>query len=122
MGKDGFGLQKQEGCVLTTGGPDYIVHGGPIDAEFGKADSKEAELFKSGTTPLFTMFYNEPWNNNTTGPVPFLDTPEVHLSCLTRVVTESDRTSGAPSMHIFKGSLSLVWLSLSTLLWMWMSG
>lgn len=63
------------------------------------------------------MFYNEPWNNASTGPVPFLDNPEVHLSCLT-IVPSAKQTSGSVRLAGSIGNLGLMWLSFTSLLWL----
>lgn len=65
----------------------------------GKEASKQwTALYKTGTTPLMTFFYNEPWNNASTGPAPFLTEPEVHMSCL-RTIPEAGEESRAPKVE-----------------------
>ena len=91
----GYGYQTPQSspnCTLTTGGPTYNIATGPPSEQCeGAANSPEVKQYKNGTTPLFTLFYNEPWNNATTGPAAFLKEPEVHLSCLRKVQTPEEQ-------------------------------
>jgi hypothetical protein len=72
--------QEQDGCSVTTGGSKYHMVSGPDEFLVGKPNSEAV------TTPVFTLFYNEPWKASTTGPAPFL----VHMTCL-RIVPSASR-------------------------------
>ena len=109
--------QKQDGCSVTTGGPDYNIVAGADEYLVGKRDSDEIKLFKNGTTPVLTFFYNEPWNNATTGPAPFLGQPEVHLTCL-RTLPSAKQESGARKLQDVLGSSTMATLMMCSLLWM----
>ena len=91
---------NQDDCSITTGGANYNLVSGLVEDSIQYfADSQEPSkectaLYKTGTTPIMTFFYNEPWNNASTGPAPFLSEPEVHMSCL-RTVPTADQESGS---------------------------
>jgi hypothetical protein len=105
------GPTPQNGCSITPGGEDYNLYATGsedtlilFDYNAGLKPSKDyIRAFKTGVTPVLTLFYNEPWNNASTGPVSFLEEPEVHLSCLR--IPEEAETSGA----VRWGSGSAVW-------------
>jgi hypothetical protein len=109
---------------VTPGGPSYhLFSAGEEDTRLtfpyydGRKPSKDYfKLFKTGATPILTMFYNEPWNNASTGPVPFLNEPEVHLSCV-RTVSLEDQKSGSTRIHSTPSGASLVSIFLCGLLW-----
>jgi hypothetical protein len=114
--------QRQEGCSVTTGGPDYNMVWGPSEAsiDYFNCQAKEKpskewiERLKTGTRPVQTFFYNEPWNSATTGPAPFLSEPEVHMSGL-RTMPPAKQESGStrvrPSLEN-TGSILLLLCSL----------
>jgi len=106
--------QTQDDCSLTTGGADYNMVSGPKETFFGKPKTQVVERFKNGTSVLLTFFYNDPWNNDTTGPVDFLNEPEVHLSCLRKVPTREQQASGSTRL----GGAGLTWFVLLSTLWM----
>ena len=119
--------QTQQGCSVTTGGPDYHIVSGLQEnsltyfryLEGEKASKEWTELYKSGTTPVMTLFYNEPWNNVGTGPAPFLNEPEVHMSCL-RTIQPAGEESGSVRLQVSLGSRSWVLGAVSTLVWLCM--
>jgi hypothetical protein len=92
---------------------DAAGAGNENDFEYQRSENEE--LFKTGTTPIFTLFYNEPWNNASTGPVAALADPEVHLSCLT-AVTSVEQESGVSRIQDSVRALSGIAV-LSGLLW-----
>ncbi|KAK5941093.1 hypothetical protein PMZ80_006370 [Knufia obscura] len=108
--------QTQDDCSVTTGGPDYNMVVAMMNSVPGEPDSEEVEMFKNGTTPLLTLFYNEPWNNASTGPVSFLEEPEVHLSCLRKVPT-AEQQSGSVRLQAGLGIQGWAWLFMGGLLW-----
>lgn len=108
----GFGYQLQDGCVATTGGPDYLMSLGPQATTFGQED--DPELFKTGITPLLTLFYNDPINN--TGSDAFLAELEVHLSCLT-VVASAEKHSASIRSASGRSGLFAVFFTLFSLAW-----
>ena len=123
--------QTQQDCSVTTGGSEYnLVEVGSEDTsniwdnigthKFEKPSKDWIELYKDGTTPIMTFFYNEPWNNASTGPVSFLTEPEIHLTCLRPVkskVTESGSTKlwcgPAPSTAMLAVLGILAWLLMT---------
>ena len=86
----------------------------------GKPNSDEIKLFKNGTTPVLTFFYNQPWNNATTSRAPFLSEPEVHLSCL-RTVPSAKQESGAGRLQSRLAGLSMGMLFTCMLVWVSMA-
>lgn len=117
--------QAQDDCTITSGGPKYQLVAGLVEDTVqymndlaGKKASKEwTALYRTGTTPVMTFFYNEPWNNASNGPAPFLGEPEVHMSCL-KTVRKADRESGSGSMRASLLGLSTVMLVISSLLYL----
>lgn len=109
---------------MTPGGPSYRLFsakGEDTRLTFpyndGRKPSKDyIKRFKTGATPILTMFYNEPWNNASTGPVPFLNEPEVHLSCVRTVPLENQK-SGSTKIHSTPSGANLVSIFLGGLLW-----
>jgi len=108
--------QTQDGCSLTTGGSSYNMAWGPDEKFLGQAGSSQVQNYKNGTSALLTLFYNEPWDNASTGPAEFLSEPEVHLSCLRKVPTEGQQ-SGSIQLQASLGTMSWTWLLLGSLLW-----
>jgi hypothetical protein len=109
--------RSQDGCSVTTGGPEYsTVFGGDTNVP-GSSDSEENQLFKNGTTPIISMFYNEPWNDATTGPFPGLSPtePEVHVHCLRSLPSEEQVVASSgitcASFSAFRAGL-LFWITL----------
>lgn len=84
--------------------------------ENAKPNSDEIKLYKTGTTPVFTFFYNEPWNNASAGPAPFLNEPEVHMNCL-RIMPSAQKESSAVRMHTSLGVFTLMGLFLCSVFW-----
>ena len=110
--KGGFGYQLQSGCVATSGGPDYLMNLGPQATYFGQHG--DPELFKTGITPLLTLFYNEPFDTTRSGAV--LVEPEVHLSCLT-VVPPAERSSASNRTAAGGSGLFAMLFSLFSSVW-----
>jgi hypothetical protein len=107
---------KQQDCSITTGGLDYNLFYNIGDYVVGKHSSDLSKLYKNGTTPVFTFFYNEPWNYYSTGPVPFLTEPEVHMSCL-RTVPSAEQNSGSTRIQHSMGRWDVASLLFCVLLW-----
>lgn len=86
---------------MTTQGSAYQIWNAEneisyTDFEGIALDTEVIARFRTGTTPVFTIFYNEPWDLRTTGPAEVLTEPEVHLSCLrTRPVVSEEYSSGS---------------------------
>lgn len=112
----GSGSKTQEGCSITTGGSSYNMAWGPDEVFMGEPDSEKVLNYKQGTSAILTLFYNEPWNNASTGPADFLSEPEVHLSCLRKMPTEK-QLSGSVRLQANLGAMGWTWLLLSGLLW-----
>lgn len=117
--------QTQQGCSITTGGPDYNLVGileedtrQYFRAIEGAKPTKEwTALYNNGTTPVMTFFYNEPWKNDTTGPAAFLSEPEVHMSCL-RTVPNADEQSGTAQLKsALEGRRGLILVLLCSAIW-----
>ena len=112
--------EAQQNCSLSPEGSDYLLVGGMQEiSDFivdGKGPKDQVKLFKNGTTPMFTLFYNEPWNNKSTGPVPFLVEPEVHMSCLMTVPSEGQKTSAAAQLGRGLDKMGLVLAIAGTVL------
>jgi len=91
---------------------------GPQETFDGESDTEAVKRFKNGTSAILTLFYNEPWNNATTGPVDYLSEPEVHLSCL-RKVQNAEQQQASDATHVGAGleRLSLPWLVFCSLFW-----
>lgn len=90
-----FWYQDQDECSMTTGGPEYHIVNGAEEKSFNNFNGADLngeiiQRFRNGTTPLFTFFYNEPWDTRTTGPARFLAEPEVHLHCLRTLPSTSE--------------------------------
>lgn len=108
--------QTQDGCSLTSGGPTYNMVWTADEAFQGESDDPDVMLYKNGTSALLTMFYNESWNNASTGPIAFLDEPEVHLSCLRKMPTV-EQQSGSIRLQAGLAVHGWMWMLLGGLLW-----
>lgn len=111
--------QEQEGCSISPGGAEYNMarvayeHTAPLFPE-DQLNSDQLELFKTDVTSLVTIFYNEPWNPDSTGPLEALiNAPEIHLTCL-KAIPEPGQQSGAGSVRVGL-SLGLLALGLGAL-------
>ncbi|RMZ84981.1 hypothetical protein DV738_g189, partial [Chaetothyriales sp. CBS 135597] len=112
-----LGFQSQDGCVATTGGPDYIMNYGPRTTTFMKGYDDPA-LFASGTTPVVTLFHNDPFN--ATGSDLFFAEPELHLHCLTVVSpdeTSSPTSASARTTASSTTALFAILISLFSMAW-----
>lgn len=78
----------------------------------GNSNSDEIKLFKTGSSPLLTLFYNEPGSGAST----LLAEPEVHLSCVKPVTSTKEQESGAARSLIFSRPTTAA-LVVSGLMW-----
>ena len=97
--------QQQEGCSISPGGVGYNMVRAAYEHTAGlfpedDLNSDQLELFKTEVTSLVTIFYNEPWNPDSTGPLEALiDEPEIHLTCA-KAIPEPGQQSGAVSVRL----------------------
>ena len=108
---------------MTTGGSDYHVVNAAEENSYwyydgADLDGEDIQHFKNGTTPIFTFFYNEPWNVDSNGPAPFLAEPELHLHCLrTLPSTSEEYESSSPRIQARALYLWPLALFLCSLIW-----
>ena len=94
--------ETQDDCSITTGGSQYsmlLQSNQCLGCGTEEPDNEEIALFENGTTPMFALFYNELGNASSSDFVPFLDEPQVHLSCL-RTVPSAKEKSGSMQTQI----------------------
>ena len=79
---------EQDVCRITTG-EDYNLGLVDVVSIEGKVDDMDVQLWSSGTTPVMTLFFNGPGDDED----PALFEPEVHLTCLKTVPSQNQVAS-----------------------------
>jgi hypothetical protein len=96
---------SQGSCDITSQGPSYNVALTNSVSKDLQPDSEDAAVWRNGTTPLITMFFNKEGDTHAG-----LVEPEVHLSCLRTVPSEKQTSSGTRS-----AATGLVWMTVSVM-------
>ena len=106
-----YPLSEAQGqCDITSQGPSYNIANTAFFQKELHPKSLDAELWRNGTTPVITMFFNDRGTNNEA-----LVEPEVHLTCLRTVPSEKQASENVARRLARASWLAIVAMSFAAL-------